>query len=115
MEQDVLDANATDPAFILAPVMARALKAAETVTGSGRHIMAGGKIADRVALTTSAMPADELIAGGFSDLIICMWGGVDLRLDVGAGAASDTRILRAFVDVGFLTRRKSSFAFGGAT
>lgn len=114
MEQAVLDANAGDPAFILSPAMACALKEAETVTGTGRHIMAAGKIAGRPALVTSTWPAGELIAGGFSDLIVCMWGGINLRLDVGAGAASDTRILRAFVDVGLLTRRLTSFAYGAA-
>ena len=114
MEQDILDAHAADPAFVLAPVMARALKASETETGSGRYIMTGGKIADRAALTTPAMSPGEVIAGGFSDLVIALFGGIDLRLDAGSFAASDTRVLRAFADVGFLIRRKASFAYGGA-
>jgi HK97 family phage major capsid protein len=115
MEQDVLDANAVEPAFILAPVMARALKEAEASPGSGRHILANGKIADRPAFVSSAWPATEVVLGGFADLVIALWGGIDLRLDVATGAASDTRYLRAFVDVAFLTRRKTSFAYGGAS
>lgn len=114
MEQDVLDANVTNPAFILAPVMARALKEAETLTGSGRHILAGGRIADRPALVTPAWSATEVVAGGFEDLLIAQWGGIDLRLDRATGAASDTCHLRAFADVGFLVRRAGSFAYGGA-
>lgn len=112
LEQDVMDGNGTDPAFIISPAMARALKEAETVTGSGRHVLSGGMIADRRALITSSMPATTVLAGQFSDLVICMWGGIDLRLDAGTSPASDTRILRAFADVGFLTRRVSSFAYG---
>lgn len=114
LEQDVLDGNAIDPVFILAPVMARALKERETAIGSGRYVMADGKIADRPALVTSAWPDTEIVIGGFADLLIALWGGIDLRLDVATGAASDTRYLRAFVDVAFLTRRKTSFAYGGA-
>ena len=112
LEQDVLENNGSNPAFVISPVMGRALKEAETVSGSGRHVLSGGTIADRPAHVTSSMPSTAVLIGQFSDLVIGMWGGIDLRLDVGTNSASDTRILRAFVDVGFLTRRAGSFAYG---
>lgn len=109
--QDVEDGHAAEPAFVTSPSMATLLRRADT--GTGERIMHGGQIADRPAMVTPSMPAGELIAGGFGDLVIAQWGGIDLRLDTATGAASDQRILRAFADVGFLTRRTTSFAYGG--
>lgn len=115
LERAALDGQAGDGAlaFIAAPGLMAELKATEIVAG-GPMIANAGQIAGRPALITPAWPAGELLCGGFDQLIIAHWGGVDLRLDAGTGAAADTRILRAFVDVGFLTRRTGSFGFGGA-
>lgn len=110
MVQDIEEGHAANPAFVTSPAMATLLRRADT--GTGERIMHAGQIADHQALVTPAMPAGELISGGFEDLVIAQWGGIDLRLDAATGAASDQRILRAFADVGFLTRRTSSFSYG---
>ncbi len=109
--EDVEDAHQLAPAWVLGTSLQTALR--KTDTGFGRAVLDRGQIADRPALATPAMPDGEIVVGGFGDLIIGQWGGVDLRLDPLPGAASDMRVLRAFADVGFLVRRASSFAFGG--
>ncbi|MCZ7675617.1 MAG: phage major capsid protein [Roseovarius sp.] len=117
LESAVLAANVpeADVAFVMGPVMAETLKATELLAGSGcRMIFQDGKVVDRPALVTPAMPASEIIAGGWRDLVIAQWGGIDMRLDRATGAATDTLTLRAFADVGFLVRRTGSFAYGVA-
>lgn len=103
-------ANAQSPAIVAAPSFATA---ARKIDAGGVPALRDGRIADLPAFTASSVPADEMIVGGFADLVIGMWGGLDLRIDAGTGAARDARIMRCFADVGFLVRRTSSFASGG--
>lgn len=108
--EGVHTANAQSPAIVASPSFATA---AREIDAGGAPALRDGRIADLPAFVTSALPAGEMIVGGFSDLVIGMWGGLDLRIDAGTGAARDARIMRAFLDVGFLIRRTSSFASGG--
>lgn len=107
----VQEGNAADPVFILSPLMAHVLRT--TFETTVERVLKDNQIADQPALITPAMPDTDLICGGFSDLIIGQWGGLDLRVDPAPDAASDTVTLRAFADVAFLVRRLSSFALGG--
>ena len=122
LEQSALEGGARDDglAFIAAPAMMSSLKSAAINSGTGSPMIGGenrpaaaGQIMGRPAIITNAMPANEIVCGGFADLVIVMFGsGIDLRLDVGSGAASETRTLRAFADVGILTRRTAPFGYG---
>lgn len=87
----------------------------QTIAGTAsRFIMEGGRIGSHPAQVTNSIPDGAVIFGAWEDLLVGMWGGVDLRIDRSTNAASDGRVLRGFADVAFLIRRKSSFAVGVA-
>jgi len=97
--------------WVLSPAMAAQL--AQVDVGP-RLALERGRIGDVPAYVTAAMPDDRVILGAFRDLVVGQFGGLDLRIDVATGAASDGRTARAFVDTGFLVRRIRSFAMGRA-
>lgn len=80
-----------------------------------------GEVLGYSALTTNAVPANldkgtstgvcsALIFANWADMLIGMWGGLDVLLDPYAGATSGTRRVVALQDVDVQLRRAVSFA-----
>ena len=59
---------------------------------------------------TSSGVCSAIIFGNFADLIIGMWGGLDLMLDPYTGATAGTRRIVALQDVDVTVRHAASFA-----
>jgi HK97 family phage major capsid protein len=61
---------------------------------------------------TNQLTAGDVFFGNFADLIIAMWGGLDLTVDtMSLSKSGGTRIV-VFQDVDFALRRVESFALG---
>jgi HK97 family phage major capsid protein len=80
-----------------------------------------GEVLGYSALTTNAMPntltkgtsesvCSAIAYGNWADLMIGMWGGLDVMLDPYAGATSGTKRVIALQDVDVALRRVASFA-----
>lgn len=61
---------------------------------------------------TNQVSSDDVFFGNFSDLIIGMWGGLDLTVDPAALALSGGLRVIAFQDVDFNLRRQESICWG---
>ena len=61
---------------------------------------------------TNQVSADDVFFGNFADLIIAMWGGLDLTVDPAALALSGGLRVIAFQDVDFNLRREESLCWG---
>lgn len=88
-----------------------------TWTGSGDSAVVAGYN----ARITNAMPSNltkgtsvgvcsSIIFGNWADLLIGMWGGLDIMLDPYSGATSGTKRVVALQDVDVTLRRVASFA-----
>jgi HK97 family phage major capsid protein len=75
----------------------------------GRTVWEDGKVNGYRAEDTNQMPDDLWLFGDFSQLVLGMWGVMDLKVDDATLAASDGLVLRVFQDVDTALRNKSSF------
>lgn len=79
---------------------------------TGRTIWEDGKVNGYRAEDTNQMPDDTWLFGDFSQIVLGMWGVMDLQVDTATLAASDGLVLRVFQDVDAVVRNKSSFCVG---
>ena len=61
------------------------------------------------------VPADKWLYGDFSQIVVGMWGVLDLKPDPYALAGSDGLMLRVFQDVDTAIRRKEAFCLANKT
>lgn len=64
---------------------------------------------------TNQLTAGDVIFGNFNDLLIGLWGGLDITVDPYSLSKSGGLRIVAFQDVDFAVRRTESFAYGSAT
>lgn len=77
---------------------------------TGRTVWEDGKVNGYRAEDTNQMPDDTWLFGDFSQVVLGMWGVMDLKVDDSTLAASDGLVLRVFQDVDAVVRNKSSFS-----
>ncbi|CAN8142206.1 hypothetical protein THIOSC15_3450010 [uncultured Thiomicrorhabdus sp.] len=58
---------------------------------------------------STQVPVGKMVFGNFSDVMIGMWGVLDLTVDTATKAASGGLVLRAFQDVDVAIRHPESF------
>ena len=111
------DADAEGNAFATTPAVVRTLRTTNRVDGEPEHgfLMEGRNTLDgfQVARTTH-MDADKLLFGNFADVLMGMWGGVEILANPYASGSYEKgnvqyRIIQT-MDVA--VRRPESFAFG---
>lgn len=110
-----------------AKVRGKSRKTEEFATTNGRPVWTNGSergigsVLGYDAYVTNAVPSDltkgsasgicsAAIFGNWSDLIIGMWGGLDVMLDPYTGSISGTKRVVALQDVDMAVRRLASFA-----
>lgn len=95
-------------------------KTTEKASGTGRFIMDNeGGMFGGTANTLNGYPvgvqnalaAGRMIFGNFNELLIGMWGVLDLRPDPYTQASSDGLIIRAFQDIDIGVRHGESFCY----
>lgn len=84
----------------------------EKFAGTGRTVWEDGKVNGYRAEDTNQMPDDTWLFGDFSQVVMGLWGVMDLSVDTATLAASDGLVLRVFQDVDAAVRNKSSFCVG---
>lgn len=97
------------PVFLMNPDIEGTLEDTPIDTGSGRFVLENGKVVGLPVESTNLMPANKILLGNFADVIIGMWGVLDLMPDTAAKAASGGLVLRVFQDVDVAIRHAESF------
>lgn len=81
----------------------------EKFANTGRTVWEEGKVNGYRAEDTNQMPDDTWLFGDFSQVVMGLWGVMDLKVDTSTLAGSDGLVLRVFQDVDAAVRGKSSF------
>ena len=114
LETAVADDNALlgNLAYILPPSMAGALKSTAKDTGSGSFVFEGGQINGYNAIVSKQATEGNMYFGNFSDLLIGMFGGLDIVVDPYTASTTGTVRVVALQSVDAAVRNAESFAFG---
>ena len=99
-------------AYILPASMYGALKTTEKATGTAQFVADGSTINGYRAIVSNQATAGNLYYGNFSDLLIGMFGGLDLVVDPYTASTSGTIRVVALQSVDVAVRHAVSFAFG---
>ena len=88
MEADLEDANVSgNIKFIVAPKAKATLKTTQKGENAG-FVMQNGEVEGYDVLCSSAVAANGVLFGNFSDYVICQWGGISLTVDPYTQAAN---------------------------
>jgi len=108
-EDNALNGNL---AYILPASMNGALKTTAKDAGSGQFVSQGGQINGYNAIVSNQATAGNLYFGNFDDLLIGMFGGLDIVVDPYTASKSGTVRVVALQSVDVGVRHAESFAFG---
>jgi len=98
--------------YVSTAAMAGAMKQKAKDSGSGQFVMANNQVNGYNMAVTNQMTANTVVFGNFADLIIGMWGGLDINVDTSTGSASGTVRVVCLQDVDIAVRHAQSFAKG---
>ena len=98
--------------YVSTAAMAGAMKQKAKDSGSGQFVMANGQVNGYQMAVTNQMTANTAVFGNWADLIIGMWGGLDINVDTSTGSASGTVRVVCMQDVDIAVRHAQSFAKG---
>ena len=112
METAVAEDNALlgNLAYILPASMAGALKTTAKDAGSGLFVLENGEMNGYRAIVSNQVTAGDLYFGNFSDLLIGMYGGLDITVDPYTGSTSGNVRIVALQTVDVAVRHAVSFA-----
>lgn len=112
METAVAEDNALmgNLAYILPASMAGALKTTVKDSGSGQFVLQGGEMNGYRAIVSNQCTAGDLYFGNFADLLIGMYGGLDITVDPFTASTSGTVRIVALQTVDVAVRHAVSFA-----
>lgn len=101
-------------AYVLNARMRGHLKTAQKFSGTnGATVWEPGNMVNGYrAEVTNQIANGDVIFGNFADLIIGLWGGLDLTIDPYSKSKSGTLRIVVFQDVDFILRRVESFCVG---
>ena len=111
METEVATENALlgNLSYILPPSMAGVLKSTAKDTGSGSFVLEGGQINGYRAIVSNQASAQHAYFGNFSDLLIGMFGGLDIVVDPYTASTTGTVRVVALQSVDAAVRHGGSF------
>ena len=112
METAVAEDNALlgNLAYILPASMAGALKTTAKDAGSGQFVLQGGEMNGYRAIISNQVTAGDLYFGNFADLLIGMYGGLDITVDPYTASTSGTVRIVALQTMDVAVRHAVSFA-----
>lgn len=111
------NADVASMAYVMGSGMRGHFKTTEKFSGSnGATIWEPGNTVNGYrAEVTNQVNAGDLFFGNFADLMIGLWGGLELLADPYTGSAKGRLRIVAMQDVDFVLRRVESFCFGADT
>ncbi|MFY9810831.1 phage major capsid protein [Aquabacterium sp.] len=118
MESKVASKNADVDAmrYITNAAMRGALKTSPKFDGGETPIWTGGRSSGEVngygAEVTNQIDAGDVFFGNFADVLLGLWGGLDIITDPYSDAGAGGIIVTALQDVDVALRRGASFAYG---
>lgn len=110
-ETKLAEDNALEGAlsYVTTPSICGSMKTTKKDAGSGIFLMENGQANGYAVNNTTNVPAGTTIFGNFNDVLIGMWGVLDVMPDEAAKAASGGLVLRVFQDVDVAIRHPESF------
>lgn len=100
--------------YMVTPAIAKALKTTAKDSGSGIMLLQGGVLNDYPCVITNNLPTSGILFGNFNDLLIGIWGQVDVLPDTATLAKSGGIVLRCFLDANCAVRYPQSFCINAA-
>ena len=97
------------PAYITTPMISGAAKTVKIDAGSGAMLNVDNHMNGYPVTGSTLVPEAKVVFGNFSDVIIGMWGTMDIVVYKAAKAASGGIVLRVFQDVDVAVRHPQSF------
>jgi hypothetical protein len=82
---------------------------------SSDRLWRGNEVNGHKAMASNQVPADAWAFGDWSQIIIGLWGALDLKPDTAALAGSDGLVIRVFQDCDTANRNPSSFCIARKT
>lgn len=116
--ESALMANSADfgsLAYLTTPALSGSLKLVEKSVGSGQFVWTSGRergvgeMNGFPAYASSNVPLDNIILGNWSDLLMGLWGAIDIAVDPYHDFAKGTVAVRIFTSVDFAVRHPESF------
>lgn len=86
------------------------LKTREKASNTAKFLAENGEVNGYPLAKSNQVPAANMIFGVFSQLIIGMWGGLDILIDKFTSAADGGVYIRAFQDVDVAVRHAAAFS-----
>jgi HK97 family phage major capsid protein len=99
-------------AYLTAPGVKGNMKVTSIDSGSGRFIWEGNQVNGYRAEASSTVTAGDIFFGNWADLVIGMWGGLDITVDPYALATSGGVRVIALQSVDVGVRHSRSFVYG---
>ena len=114
METAVANDNALagNLSYILPAALAGTLKTTEKATNTAQFVMSGGQINGYNALVSNQCSASHAYFGNFSDLLVGMFGGLDIVVDPYTASTTGTVRVVALQSVDVAARNDESFCKG---
>jgi HK97 family phage major capsid protein len=116
METEVAADNALrgNLAYIINAAMAGALKTTAKDSGSGLFVLENGEMNGYRTIVSNQAAAGDAYFGNFADLLIGMWGGLDILVDPYTSSTTGTVRIVAMQSVDVAVRHAVSFCLGDA-
>ena len=102
--------DASTCSYVMTPSIKGTAKSTEKVTGAAAMVFENNEVNGYSAYSTMQMNANTVLFGDFSEVILGLWGGLDLMLDPYAKADSAGLVVRAFQSVDIAIRHAAAFA-----
>ena len=110
---DAANALVSTMAYIAHPTMKATMKTTQKVSGQAFFVWEpGDQVNGYQALTTTQITATELYFGNWADLVMAMWGGLDITVDPYSNSTAGTVRVTALQSVDFGVRHVESFCLG---
>lgn len=109
-EVDADDVDLENLAYVTTAALRGGMKTTTKDSGSGQFICDGNTVDGLPCLTSSQLDTKRIIFGNWQNVMIGMWGALDILPDAAAKAASGGLVLRVFQDVDVAIRYPQAFA-----
>jgi HK97 family phage major capsid protein len=98
-------------AYVTTPAVVGKLKTTSKDAGSGLMLMDGNTCNGYPVYSTTQIATHRIVFGNFSDVLVGMWGVLEIKPDEAALAASGGLVLRVFQDADVAVRHGESFCY----